>query len=122
VLLIQHTLPQCCLRSGVKRFQTLVDQLASPRALVTHLPYQFMPPSFFSSKDKVSRVGKWSAVSLISNCNDSFDLLGQVIYVMRNPKDVIVSSYYFYQMAKFLEDPGTWDEFIDKFLEGRGLL
>ncbi|XP_077371513.1 sulfotransferase 2B1-like isoform X2 [Festucalex cinctus] len=57
-----------------KRFQTLVDQLASPRALVTHLPYQFMPPSFFSSKAK---------------------------------------------MAKFLEDPGSWDEFIGKFLKGR---
>lgn len=44
----------------------------------------------------------------------------QVIYVMRNPKDVIVSSYYFHQMARFLEDPGTFDEFVDKFLEGKG--
>ena len=39
---------------------------------------------------------------------------------MRNPKDVVVSSYYFHQMAKFLEDPGTFDEFIDTFLEGKG--
>lgn len=44
----------------------------------------------------------------------------QVIYVMRNPKDVIVSSYYFHQMARFLDDPGTFDEFVDKFLEGKG--
>ncbi|XP_077432845.1 sulfotransferase family 2, cytosolic sulfotransferase 3 isoform X3 [Vanacampus margaritifer] len=77
-----------------KRLKVVVDQLASPRALVTHFPYQLMPQSFFSSKAKV-------------------------IYVMRNPKDVIVSSYYFHQMATFLEDPGTWDQFIDKFLEGR---
>ncbi|XP_061145551.1 sulfotransferase family 2, cytosolic sulfotransferase 3 isoform X3 [Syngnathus typhle] len=77
-----------------KRLQVVVDWLTSPRALVTHFPYQLMPQSFFSSKAKV-------------------------IYVMRNPKDVVVSSYYFHQMATFLEDPGTWEEFIDKFLEGR---
>lgn len=34
--------------------------------------------------------------------------------------DILVSSYYFHQMAAFLEDPGTFDEFMDKFLEGRG--
>lgn len=38
---------------------------------------------------------------------------------MRNPKDMMVSSYYFHQMAGFLQDPGTFDEFIDKFLEGK---
>lgn len=40
--------------------------------------------------------------------------------MMRNPKDVLVSSYFFHQMAVFLDDPGTFDEFMDKFLEGRG--
>lgn len=78
------------------RLGVVVDQLASPRALVSHFPYHLMPPSFHTSKAKV-------------------------IYVMRNPKDVIVSSYYFHQMAGFLEDPGTFDEFMDKFLEGRVL-
>uniref|UniRef100_A0A8C9ZQE0 Sulfotransferase n=1 Tax=Sander lucioperca TaxID=283035 RepID=A0A8C9ZQE0_SANLU len=77
-----------------KRLAMVVDQLASPRALVTHFPYRLMPPSFHTSKAKV-------------------------IYVMRNPKDVMVSSYFFHQMAEFLEDPGTFDEFMDKFLEGR---
>ncbi|XP_044062568.1 sulfotransferase family 2, cytosolic sulfotransferase 3 isoform X2 [Siniperca chuatsi] len=77
-----------------KRLAVVVDQLASPRALVTHFPYHLMPPSFHTSKAKV-------------------------IYVIRNPKDVIVSSYYFHQMAGFLDDPGTFDEFINKFLEGR---
>lgn len=44
----------------------------------------------------------------------------QVIYVMRNPKDVLVSSYYFHQMAAFLQDPGTFGEFMTTFLEGKG--
>lgn len=79
-----------------KRLALVVDQLPNPRAMVTHFPYQLMPPSFITSKAKV-------------------------IYVMRNPKDVIVSSYYFHQMARFLDDPGTFDEFVDKFLEGKVL-
>ncbi|KAM4735463.1 sulfotransferase family 2, cytosolic sulfotransferase 3 isoform 2-T2 [Anableps anableps] len=78
------------------RLAKVVDKLTSPRALVTHFLYSFMPPSFHTSKAKV-------------------------IYVMRNPKDVLVSSYYFHQMATFLEDPGTFDEFMEKFLEGRVL-
>ncbi|MEQ2314785.1 hypothetical protein AMECASPLE_015665 [Ameca splendens] len=77
------------------RLAKIVDKLTSPRALVTHFPYSFMPPSFYTSKAKV-------------------------INVIRNPKDVLVSSYYFHQMANFLEDPGSFDEFMDKFLEGRG--
>ncbi|XP_041648833.1 sulfotransferase 2B1-like [Cheilinus undulatus] len=77
-----------------KRLEQIVDKLASPRALVSHLPYHLMPPSLHSSKAKV-------------------------IYVMRNPKDALVSSYFYHQMAGFLPDPGTFDEFITKFLEGR---
>uniref|UniRef100_A0A3Q0QUX3 Sulfotransferase n=1 Tax=Amphilophus citrinellus TaxID=61819 RepID=A0A3Q0QUX3_AMPCI len=79
-----------------KRLARVVHKLAYPRALVTHFPYNLMPPSFYTSKAKV-------------------------IYVMRNPKDIMVSSYYFHQMAGFLEDPGTFDEFMDKFLEGEVL-
>ncbi|XP_062255313.1 sulfotransferase 2B1-like [Platichthys flesus] len=76
------------------KLSIVVDQLKSPRALVTHFPYHLMPASFHTSKAKV-------------------------IYVVRNPKDVLVSSYYFHQMASFLEDPGTFDEFKEKFLDGR---
>ncbi|XP_034031213.1 sulfotransferase family 2, cytosolic sulfotransferase 3 isoform X2 [Thalassophryne amazonica] len=78
------------------RLELVVNNLTSPRAFVSHLPYHLMPASFHTSKAKA-------------------------IYVMRNPKDVMVSSFYFHQMATFLDDPGTFDEFMDKFLEGRVL-
>ncbi|XP_034553802.1 sulfotransferase family 2, cytosolic sulfotransferase 3 [Notolabrus celidotus] len=77
-----------------KRLEVVVDKLASPRPMVSHLPYHLMPPSFLTSKAKV-------------------------IYVMRNPRDVMVSSYFFHQMAGFLPDPGTFDEFMNSFLEGK---
>ncbi|KAM3873443.1 sulfotransferase 2B1-like [Diretmus argenteus] len=76
------------------RLALVVDRLPTPRMLTTHLPYHLMPTSFYSSKAKV-------------------------IYMTRNPKDVMVSSYYFHQMASFLDDPGTFQEFMDNFLEGK---
>uniref|UniRef100_A0A8C4TD93 Sulfotransferase n=1 Tax=Erpetoichthys calabaricus TaxID=27687 RepID=A0A8C4TD93_ERPCA len=76
------------------RAQLFLDSRPSPRAIVSHLWYQHMPPSFFKSKAKV-------------------------IYVTRNPKDVIVSSFHFHQMATFLDDPGTFDEFLEKCLTGK---
>ncbi|XP_041964154.1 sulfotransferase 2B1-like isoform X1 [Alosa sapidissima] len=78
------------------RAALVLDNKPSPRAMVSHMPYHLMPPTFFSSKAKV-------------------------IYVARNPKDVLVSSFYFHQMARFLDDPGTFEEFLDKFLAGQVL-
>lgn len=42
----------------------------------------------------------------------------QVLYVMRNPKDVFTSSFHYYGMASYLVNPGTQDEFMEKFLDG----
>ncbi|XP_028836728.1 sulfotransferase family cytosolic 2B member 1-like [Denticeps clupeoides] len=75
----------------------LLDQRPSPRIITSHMPLHLMPPSFLSSKAKA-------------------------IYVTRDPRDVLVSSFYFHQMASFLDDPGTFDEFIEKFLNGEVLL
>ncbi|KAM6967543.1 sulfotransferase family 2, cytosolic sulfotransferase 3 [Aplochiton taeniatus] len=76
------------------RTALVMDSLTSPRAMVSHMPYHLMPSAFYSSKSKV-------------------------IYVTRNPKDVMVSSFHFHKMASFLEDPGTFEEFMGKFLSGQ---
>ncbi|XP_078236379.1 sulfotransferase 2B1-like [Pogona vitticeps] len=65
-----------------------------PRFLTTHLPFQFFPKSFLHSKCKI-------------------------IYVMRNPKDVLVSHYHFAKCCETLEEPGTVEEFLEKFLNGK---
>lgn len=44
----------------------------------------------------------------------------QVVYVARNAKDVAVSFYHFYRMAKVHPDPETWDNFLEKFMAGEG--
>ncbi|TRY59426.1 hypothetical protein DNTS_001144 [Danionella cerebrum] len=78
------------------RAAALLDKMSSPRAIVSHMPYHFMPATFFKSKAKV-------------------------IYIARNPKDVAVSSFHFHKMANFLADPGTFEDFIDGFLFGKNV-
>nr|AAO64982.1 SULT2 sulfotransferase [Danio rerio] len=70
-----------------------LEQRASPRIFATHFHHQMMNPSYFKIKPRV-------------------------LYVMRNPKDVFISSYHFHEMASFLVSPGTQDEFMEKFLDG----
>ena len=38
---------------------------------------------------------------------------------MRNPKDVFTSSFHYYGMASYMVNPGTADEFMEKFLNGK---
>uniref|UniRef100_A0ACB8EM79 Uncharacterized protein n=1 Tax=Sphaerodactylus townsendi TaxID=933632 RepID=A0ACB8EM79_9SAUR len=64
-----------------------------PRLMNSHVPFQFFPKNFLQTKAKV-------------------------IYVMRNPKDVLVSFYYFSSFIKSLKTPGSLQEFLEKFLSG----
>ncbi|KAM5130676.1 sulfotransferase 1A1-like isoform 1-T4 [Callospermophilus lateralis] len=73
--------------------ETLKDTHAL-RLIKTHLPLGLIPQSLLDQKVKV-------------------------IYVARNAKDVAVSYYNFYKMAKVHPDPGTWDSFLEKFMDGQ---
>ncbi|PIO40344.1 hypothetical protein AB205_0046960 [Aquarana catesbeiana] len=68
----------------------------SPRLVKTHLPYKLVPISFWEQKCKT-------------------------IYFARNLKDNAVSCYFFDQMNKSQPDPGTWDEFVEKYLRGESM-
>ncbi|XP_060703510.1 amine sulfotransferase-like isoform X1 [Hemiscyllium ocellatum] len=61
--------------------------------LTTHLNYQMVPKCLKNKKFKI-------------------------IYVTRNPKDVIVSSYHFHKYGRFLEAPKDFQDFLEKFVEG----
>uniref|UniRef100_A0A2K5CZA2 Sulfotransferase n=1 Tax=Aotus nancymaae TaxID=37293 RepID=A0A2K5CZA2_AOTNA len=71
---------------------SLPDQ-HSPRLMSSHLPIQIFTKAFFSSKAKV-------------------------IYMGRNPRDVVVSLYHYSKIAGQLKDPGTPNQFLRDFLKG----
>ncbi|XP_078257919.1 sulfotransferase family 5A, member 1 [Rhinoraja longicauda] len=73
--------------------ENVVMNMLHQRILTTHLPYHFLAKSLKQSNAKV-------------------------IYVARNPKDIIVSFYHFHKMANFLPEPGTFGEFLEKFVTG----
>ncbi|XP_005596782.2 sulfotransferase 2B1 isoform X2 [Equus przewalskii] len=66
---------------------------SSPRVMSSHLPIQLFPKDFFNSKAKV-------------------------IYMARNPRDVVVSLYHYSKIAVQLKDPGTPDQFLKNFVKG----
>ncbi|KAM9584333.1 sulfotransferase 1A1-like isoform 1-T2 [Trichechus inunguis] len=78
---------------GVPSGLESLKDIPAPRILKTHLPLALLPQSLLDQKVKV-------------------------IYVARNAKDVAVSYYHFYHMAKVHPDPGTWDSFLEKFMAG----
>ncbi|XP_065109599.1 sulfotransferase 2B1-like isoform X2 [Paramisgurnus dabryanus] len=71
-----------------------LEQRPSPRIFATHLHHRMMNESFFKIKPRV-------------------------IYVLRNPKDVFTSAFHYYGIATFMVKPGTQDEFMEKFLDGK---
>ncbi|KAG8544379.1 hypothetical protein GDO81_022589 [Engystomops pustulosus] len=72
----------------------VADSMPSPRILKTHLPVQLVPPSFWEKDVKV-------------------------VYVARNPKDCMVSYYYFHKMDQTMADPGNWEDFFSNFMSGK---
>ncbi|XP_078397433.1 amine sulfotransferase-like [Cetorhinus maximus] len=66
----------------------------SPRLCVSHLPQRFVPAGLKKKN-------------------------GKVIYVMRNPKDTVVSLYHFQNYVTVLSTPSSFEDFLEKFLEGK---
>nr|XP_048282860.1 sulfotransferase 2A1-like isoform X2 [Myodes glareolus] len=61
--------------------------------MATHLSIQLFPKSYFTSKAKI-------------------------IYVIRNPKDVVTSSYYIGKHLSFLNNQQTFEEHLHAFIQG----
>lgn len=59
----------------------------------------------------------WERTFLISHL---FIFNFQVIYGIRNPRDVLVSGYYFGKQMNIVKNPETLEQYIKLFLQGEG--
>ncbi|XP_007523589.1 sulfotransferase 1B1 [Erinaceus europaeus] len=75
--------------SGVEQ----LEKNPSPRVVKTHLPTDLLPTSFWEN-----------------NC--------KMIYLARNAKDVAVSFYHFDLMNNLEPFPGTWGQYLERFITG----
>ncbi|XP_051936723.1 sulfotransferase 6B1-like [Hippocampus zosterae] len=71
----------------------VMDQMASPRLLGTHMHPDNIPASFYANKSKI-------------------------LVIFRNPKDTLVSFYHFCNSNPVLPSSTSWDSFYGNFLSG----
>ncbi|XP_058386984.1 sulfotransferase 2A1-like [Diceros bicornis minor] len=64
-----------------------------PRLISSHLPTQLIPKSLFSSKTKV-------------------------LYLVRNPRDTLLSGYFFWRSSKFIKNPESLEQYFEWFIQG----
>nr|AAH31851.1 2810007J24Rik protein [Mus musculus] len=72
----------------------ILNSKEGPRLMASLLPIQLFPKSFFSSKAKV-------------------------IYLIRNPRDVLVSGYHYFNALKQGKEQVPWKIYFENFLQGK---
>uniref|UniRef100_A0A914DZ33 Sulfotransferase domain-containing protein n=1 Tax=Acrobeloides nanus TaxID=290746 RepID=A0A914DZ33_9BILA len=95
----KDTLKECYFVAGATYNDEDVKQAKSPRLFWSHFPYQYSP---FNQQN--------------------LDKL-KCIYLARNPKETVVSLYSLWKTASNGEryNPGTWNEFLERFMEGKNM-
>ncbi|KAL1764691.1 bile salt sulfotransferase 1-like [Sigmodon hispidus] len=73
-------------------YSQLIHQ-EGPRLISSHVPLHLFPKTLFSSKAKV-------------------------IYIIRNPRDILVSSYFFFGKTNLMRNPESFRTYFEWFLKG----
>ncbi|KAM8933640.1 sulfotransferase 1 family member D1-like [Pelodytes ibericus] len=90
---IYERIPFIDLMHAMKLGPEEINEMPSPRVLKTHLPVQLVPDSFWNH-----------------NC--------KVIYVARNARDTVTSYYHFANILQIHPEPGTFEQYLEKFMKG----
>jgi hypothetical protein len=91
-----------------------IEKMPSPRVLKCHLPFDLLPPNLLDTAKVQNYLNIKTEIIL------KFPLQLQVIYVARNPKDAIVSLFYFHKLVNLCTFTGDLETFVDYFLDNKG--
>ncbi|XP_077357135.1 sulfotransferase 4A1 isoform X4 [Festucalex cinctus] len=72
----------------------IIKELTSPRLIKSHLPYRFLPTGMHDGEAKI-------------------------IYMARNPKDLVVSYFEFHRSLRTMSYRGTFQEFCQRFMNDK---
>ncbi|XP_057711584.1 sulfotransferase 4A1 isoform X1 [Corythoichthys intestinalis] len=72
----------------------IIKELTSPRLIKSHLPYRFLPRGMHNGEAKI-------------------------IYMARNPKDLVVSYFEFHRSLRTMSYRGTFQEFCQRFMNDK---
>nr|XP_046258492.1 amine sulfotransferase-like [Scatophagus argus] len=97
-----------------------------PRIFLSHLPIGMLPLGVKEKKIKVTVCAIQSLIqsSIFGHMHIQHIYLFflQVVYVWRNPKDVLVSYYHFAHSWMFIEAPQSFEDLLHQFLNGHSYM
>lgn len=97
--------------------------MPSPRIIQTHLPFYLLHPDLLETSKVFYVTIEFFYTLEIVLYTRLLKPCFQIIYVARNPKDVIVSYYYLYKLYKVVHDyQGSLEQFADYFMDDEGPL
>jgi hypothetical protein len=106
-------------KSGNTWTRFLVANLLYPDKQVTFLNIPELIPHFDVMPKRFFRE---MARPRIINCHEAFrPHYKRVIYVVRDPRDVVVSLYHFQRKRRIIEDDYPLDRFVTRFVAGEAL-
>lgn len=89
-----------------------IEETKQPRLIKTHLSLPLLPHQLWHKKAKVNRFRQVCIMFSESKRLQTF----QVVYLVRNPKDAMVSQYYHGRSVGYIKDK-TLDEFIGEQIQ-----
>jgi hypothetical protein len=93
-----------------------IEKMPSPRIIRPHLPFYLLHPKLLDTSKVASIICNQSITCSLHNF-----ISFQVVFVARNPKDVIVSYYFHHKLIKGQGFEGDIESFAQYFMDNEGL-